>query len=92
MEVTIEAGWKAVLKEEFEKPYFKNLVEFVKSELQIKKPATDLLTVPLLVIAPPALNCIFPVPRSIVLVDGIEKTTLGSAIMGDYFNKTLGAI
>ncbi len=25
------------------------------------------------------------------IVDGIEKTTLGSAIMGDYFNKTLGA-
>ena len=32
MDVTIEAGWKGVLKEEFEKPYFKNLVEFVKSE------------------------------------------------------------
>jgi uracil-DNA glycosylase len=32
MQVTIEPGWKAVLKEEFEKPYFKNLVEFVKSE------------------------------------------------------------
>lgn len=25
------------------------------------------------------------------IVDGIEKTTLGSAITGDYFNKTLGA-
>ncbi len=32
MEVTIEPGWKAILKEEFEKPYFKNLVQFVKSE------------------------------------------------------------
>lgn len=32
MEVTIESGWKTILKEEFEKPYFKNLVEFVKSE------------------------------------------------------------
>lgn len=32
MEITIGAGWKTVLEEEFEKPYFKNLVEFVKSE------------------------------------------------------------
>ncbi|HAV54125.1 MAG TPA: uracil-DNA glycosylase, partial [Aequorivita sp.] len=24
MEVTIEPGWKAILKDEFEKPYFKN--------------------------------------------------------------------
>ncbi len=32
MEVTIEAGWKAVLKEEFEMPYFKKLMEFVDSE------------------------------------------------------------
>ncbi len=32
MEVTIEPGWKAILKEEFEKPYFKNLAEFVKTE------------------------------------------------------------
>lgn len=32
MEVTIEPGWKAILKEEFEKPYFKDLLEFVKSE------------------------------------------------------------
>ncbi|MCG2419086.1 uracil-DNA glycosylase [Aequorivita sp. F47161] len=32
MQVTIEPGWKAILKDEFEKPYFKNLVEFVKSE------------------------------------------------------------
>ncbi|WP_026449886.1 uracil-DNA glycosylase [Aequorivita capsosiphonis] len=32
MELTIESGWKAILKEEFEKPYFKDLVEFVKSE------------------------------------------------------------
>ena len=32
MQVTIEPGWKAILKEEFEKPYFINLVEFIKSE------------------------------------------------------------
>lgn len=32
MDITIEPSWKAILKEEFEKPYFKNLVEFVKSE------------------------------------------------------------
>jgi uracil-DNA glycosylase len=32
MEVTIEPGWKAILKYEFEKPYFKNLVEFVRKE------------------------------------------------------------
>lgn len=32
MEVTIEPGWKAILKNEFEKPYFKNLVEFVRNE------------------------------------------------------------
>ena len=32
MEVTIESGWKAILKEEFEKPYFIDLVEFVKAE------------------------------------------------------------
>lgn len=34
MEVKIEPGWKAILDGEFEKPYFKNLVEFVKSEYQ----------------------------------------------------------
>ncbi|MDC7999872.1 uracil-DNA glycosylase [Aequorivita todarodis] len=32
MEVTMEPGWKAILKDEFEKPYFNNLVEFVKNE------------------------------------------------------------
>lgn len=32
MQVNIEAGWKVVLKDEFEKPYFKNLVDFVKLE------------------------------------------------------------
>lgn len=34
MNVKIEASWKEVLKEEFDKPYFKNLVEFVKNECQ----------------------------------------------------------
>ncbi|MGO3183125.1 MAG: uracil-DNA glycosylase [Aequorivita sp.] len=32
MEVTIESGWKAILKDEFEKPYFTDLAEFVKTE------------------------------------------------------------
>ncbi len=32
MEVQIENSWKKLLSEEFEKDYFKNLVEFVKSE------------------------------------------------------------
>lgn len=34
MDVKIESSWKEVLKDEFEKPYFKQLVEFVKSEYQ----------------------------------------------------------
>ncbi len=34
MNVTIEHGWKQRLKAEFEKPYFKSLIEFVKSEYQ----------------------------------------------------------
>lgn len=32
MDVKIEPSWKAVLKEEFEKPYFEDLVNFVKSD------------------------------------------------------------
>ncbi|MFA7687017.1 MAG: uracil-DNA glycosylase [Moheibacter sp.] len=32
MDVKIEPSWKEVLKEEFEKPYFVDLVDFVKSE------------------------------------------------------------
>lgn len=32
MDVKIESSWKEALKEEFEKPYFINLVEFIKSE------------------------------------------------------------
>lgn len=32
MEVKIEQGWKEILRNEFEKPYFKELVEFVREE------------------------------------------------------------
>ncbi len=32
MEVAIEASWKEKLKDEFEKPYFKELTDFVKEE------------------------------------------------------------
>jgi uracil-DNA glycosylase len=32
MEVKIEPSWKAVLSEEFNKPYFKNLTDFVRTE------------------------------------------------------------
>ncbi len=34
MDVKIEQSWKKILSEEFEKEYFKNLVEFVKTEYQ----------------------------------------------------------
>lgn len=37
MKVTIEVGWKAILKEEFDKPYFKDLMEFVESEYESSK-------------------------------------------------------
>jgi len=32
MKVNIETHWKKILKNEFQKPYFQNLVEFVKNE------------------------------------------------------------
>ncbi len=32
MDIRIESSWKEILKEEFEKPYFANLISFVKSE------------------------------------------------------------
>ena len=32
MNVNIASSWKEVLDDEFEKPYFKNLAEFVKNE------------------------------------------------------------
>ncbi|NHM06826.1 uracil-DNA glycosylase [Flavobacterium sp. CYK-4] len=34
MNVTIEPTWKAVLADEFEKPYFAQLIDFVRSEYQ----------------------------------------------------------
>lgn len=34
MEVKIHPSWKEVLADEFEKPYFKNLIDFVKEEYQ----------------------------------------------------------
>ena len=36
MNVKIEDSWSAVLAEEFEKPYFKSLTDFVRSEYQSK--------------------------------------------------------
>jgi uracil-DNA glycosylase len=32
MEVKIEANWKKILKDEFNKPYFKSLISFIKAE------------------------------------------------------------
>ena len=37
MDVKMEASWKAMLKSEFEKPYFKELVNFVKEEYKTRK-------------------------------------------------------
>ncbi|MFV0605426.1 MAG: uracil-DNA glycosylase [Niabella sp.] len=37
MNVQIEATWKEVLKEEFSKPYFSNIVDHLKAEKQLKK-------------------------------------------------------
>lgn len=37
MDVRIEPSWKTVLTEEFEKDYFKNLTEFVKSEYKSQR-------------------------------------------------------
>lgn len=34
MNVKMEASWKTLLKEEFEKPYFQDLVEFIKEEYE----------------------------------------------------------
>ena len=36
MDVKIEAGWKAILQDEFDKPYFIKLTDFVRSEYQSK--------------------------------------------------------
>jgi uracil-DNA glycosylase len=37
MNVQIEPGWKAVLQEEFEKPYFQEIVQFLKLEKSLGK-------------------------------------------------------
>jgi len=37
MEVKIEASWKQLLQEEFDKPYFEELTSFVKTEYQSKR-------------------------------------------------------
>jgi uracil-DNA glycosylase len=37
MDVKIEEGWKSVLADEFEKPYFIDLVSFIKAELSAGK-------------------------------------------------------
>ena len=37
MEVKIESSWKEQLQEEFDKPYFKELTEFIRGEYQSKK-------------------------------------------------------
>ncbi|GAB3428484.1 uracil-DNA glycosylase [Niabella aquatica] len=37
MDVQIEASWKEKLKDEFEKPYFGNIVNHLKAEKQLKK-------------------------------------------------------
>lgn len=37
MEVTIASDWKALLKEEFEKPYFEQLTQFVKEEYATRR-------------------------------------------------------
>ncbi|PVY37966.1 uracil-DNA glycosylase [Pontibacter virosus] len=37
MNVKIEESWQNILQEEFEKPYFKNLVSFVKDEYTLQK-------------------------------------------------------
>jgi uracil-DNA glycosylase len=37
MDVQIEASWKDALKDEFDKPYFSNIVSYLKAEKQLKK-------------------------------------------------------
>ena len=37
MKINIEPGWKEQLKEEFEKPYFADLTQFVKSEYESQR-------------------------------------------------------
>ena len=37
MKVSIEESWKTVLKEEFDKPYFEEIVHFLRQEKQLGK-------------------------------------------------------
>lgn len=37
MDVKMEASWKEQLQDEFDKPYFKQLTDFVRSEYQVQK-------------------------------------------------------
>ena len=37
MDVKIDASWKKVLQDEFEKPYFAQLTNFVRDEYKTKK-------------------------------------------------------
>lgn len=37
MKISIEEGWKTVLKEEFDKPYFEEIVHFLRQEKQLGK-------------------------------------------------------
>lgn len=37
MNINIEPSWKAILNDEFEKPYFETLIQFVKSEYALTK-------------------------------------------------------
>ena len=37
MDVKIEESWKNILQDEFEKPYFQNLIDFVKKEYQTQR-------------------------------------------------------
>lgn len=37
MDVKIETSWKRILKDEFQKPYFSNLIEFVRTEYKTKQ-------------------------------------------------------
>ena len=37
VDVKIEPSWKELLKDEFEKPYFSELIQFVKNEYKTTK-------------------------------------------------------
>ena len=49
VDVKIEPSWKELLKDEFEKPYFSELIQFVKNEYKttrIYPPGKLIITVP----------------------------------------------